>query len=414
MDIQLPLRSNPANIFEEGPKEHYLNTSSYDLRCKFLSILLIQMPLSALGGFAYRFCDLIQGNFYYRSMDQDNCEAVLKELLYSVAKCALYIFYCVGVECAAFLGLFCPKFARRMVCTLDQLFYVQPLDPLQTPSIFERMYNLIDSSLQTNEFWFENSLFRLDSEYDRYNGSNNLPIPAVFNQIIAGMENVPTTPAIWLQLKEMEELFKQAYPLATINKIRPHLAYFCDAARKKNFDVASYALRSLKYELIGDEEVRELKEADDLTLCRLNQDFSPFTIDHLLTEIEENLLRAKHLFTKVEYNRCELNLADVRLRFRDVDQQSELDYLNAKLDNLDFDPRLEYLEERDPFQRSLSKIRSELIALNEALQTLYESEYRHILDQGECLQKVFTLLEELLPENIREQNNNPLKKLGLD
>lgn len=176
-------------IVEAGEHEHYNFEEPYVTRFKFFEIL-VSAPFRGVAQLAYRIGDIVCGNFYRRGYKQafhDHlvainlnkgvpgvlpfCEltyCVLVELSKSVAKCVFLVFYVIAVELTAMAGLFLPGDARRIMCRLDQLIYVHPVNPYPESSEFEFYCNITAPCMQTRELRKEYALFRLHGVYSPY------------------------------------------------------------------------------------------------------------------------------------------------------------------------------------------------------------------------------------------------------
>lgn len=171
---------------EFGPEENYeANESACDLQGKF-GLILITLPIQYVAQLAYRILDLrnvcrrgyrrAEENHLVNMKREANligsaipvCDivcSILWQLIASVCQIVFINVYINVVAVVAFVGVFLPRDARRLMSRMDELFYIQPLDPYAPASLFEYFGNLSSVSMQRLEFQAEQNLYRFSSSY---------------------------------------------------------------------------------------------------------------------------------------------------------------------------------------------------------------------------------------------------------
>lgn len=168
-----------------GPEEHYDNEDHWSLRGKFLTIIFLSIPSRFIPQFLYRAADIVNvfTRGYNRAVHEHlskmkehsdligtavpYCEiacSTLVELVICVLRCAFFNLYIDLIAVIAFVGIFLPLDARRLMQRLDALFYVHPVDPYQKMTDFERISNLHAPCMQTKEFRHENNMYRASNK----------------------------------------------------------------------------------------------------------------------------------------------------------------------------------------------------------------------------------------------------------
>lgn len=395
---------NLASLYEAAPNEHYLYESSLRLRAKF-AFLFIAAPFSAVGQFAYRVCDLAQTNFYKRGILQSNsvCCPVLKEFIYSIARCVFFIFYCIGVESISLFGILCPLSARRMLCQLEQLFYVPPLDPYQS-SIVEWFGNFLVPTMQSEEFRSDHHLMRFNLDYSPHSISTLLHrMQANFARIESELDP-QIAYEMEMQLDRIHEMLTQTPEqrareywfiqrtrnfdpymiyesepdeyLSNLSSFRPRLLAICEYMEEGNIEAAKEMITNLE---------------SDFKSSRLN--WESFTVEHFSDQILGQLQISKKHFRRESRRWIFLTLHQLRQRLK-ITPESNIKEIQFMKRTPEFNPAHYYETERDPTQRHLSWIRSRLLIVKEDLEFLAQN-HPDPRENANRKENIFSLLKDL-------------------